>query len=760
MTSAVIQALAKDDIQDTSDAGFYAENDMDMHSFSITVEEVGTLSMPLTQDNIAQLLRVASPAHFGLGEKTLLDKKVRDTQEIAAHKLQVNYDEKIMRTMLENMRDVIGLPKNATLTPHLHNLLVYGPGQFFKPHQDSEKIEGMIATLILVLPFPHIGGDLVIEHTNKKHIFKSENLQSNLLRAIIFYADCHHQIKKVTQGYRVALTYNVVLSSTVLQDQKKKYTNPKLENALRDYFSLTPPLLENTFLKNSPEEEEKPKKLVYFLDHSYTEHSLNWNFLKGVDALNAQAFRSAAETLGLIPHLALVEIHQSWITDGDENDPEPEELIDSGTTFNHWVGSHNQKLSYDGCFVSDSEICWTKELEEKDLVESEYEGWMGNYGHTIDYWYRRAAIVLWRKTDQLAMYFKLDHDQALAELLASTQKQGQEKYVIDTIQQAGSSLYGSLRSQATAQDFKQFVQIAVYIQNDKLAESILSHFSIKVIEITSVEEIVKLQHAYGVAWCLTLMSAWAERNAHWYSGRNPAPENINSLLRRLLSLKVDMKLALFLLSYSIESTIAQDAYLKKSTPLELAQSLKDRLSQLAEIIGASSLVDDQKATEKLVQHIISNPSLYPADALVDMVIEMRKKGNHAFQLLINLVEKHIASSIREELDKGLRTEDDWSIDAKPKCNCEYCKITIAFVKSKIESSKIWPIAQTHRDHIISIFRELGLPISFSHKKEGSPHKLVMIKSDQLYLEAKTRYEKMQSYEKLLNDSEELRVDYS
>ena len=32
-----------------------------------------------------------------------------------------------------------------------------------------------------------------------------------------------------------------------------------------------------------------------------------------------------------------------------------------------------------------------------DLVphQSEYEGYMGNYGNTLDRWYRRAAIVVW-----------------------------------------------------------------------------------------------------------------------------------------------------------------------------------------------------------------------------------------------------------------------------------------------------------------------------------------------------------------------------
>jgi hypothetical protein len=33
-----------------------------------------------------------------------------------------------------------------------HSMLVYGKGQFFLPHQDSEKNDAMVGTLVLSLP--------------------------------------------------------------------------------------------------------------------------------------------------------------------------------------------------------------------------------------------------------------------------------------------------------------------------------------------------------------------------------------------------------------------------------------------------------------------------------------------------------------------------------------------------------------------------------------------------------------------------------
>lgn len=48
--------------------------------------------------------------------------------------------------------------QGVALQAHLHNALIYGPGQFFKMHQDTEKMQGMVLTLVLVWPCAHLGG--------------------------------------------------------------------------------------------------------------------------------------------------------------------------------------------------------------------------------------------------------------------------------------------------------------------------------------------------------------------------------------------------------------------------------------------------------------------------------------------------------------------------------------------------------------------------------------------------------------------------
>ncbi|HQS83810.1 MAG: hypothetical protein B7Y25_02720 [Alphaproteobacteria bacterium 16-39-46] len=171
MYSQIINALEKENGCSSKDINFCHEEALKCKDLQIEVEGVGKILFPLDNRIIQQLQAASSEAKFGLREKTLLDKKIRDSQEISAEKLKINYNETSFSHMLKKMRDALGLSEDAELTAHLHNMLVYGPGHFFKEHQDSEKLEGMIASLVIVLPSAHIGGDLVVNHNTQKYRF-------------------------------------------------------------------------------------------------------------------------------------------------------------------------------------------------------------------------------------------------------------------------------------------------------------------------------------------------------------------------------------------------------------------------------------------------------------------------------------------------------------------------------------------------------------------------------------------------------------
>lgn len=161
---------------------------------ALDVVGVGAVPLPLSRRTAEKLRAVAKPASYGLREKTLLDASVRDTWEVG--KRQIMLDEGHWRRTLDRelpriARD-LGVPDGATMRAELHNLLLYEPGQFFATHQDSEKADGMIGSLVVLLPSDAKGGALVIEHHEERVSYRGSATQ---LVLVAFYADCRHEVQ-------------------------------------------------------------------------------------------------------------------------------------------------------------------------------------------------------------------------------------------------------------------------------------------------------------------------------------------------------------------------------------------------------------------------------------------------------------------------------------------------------------------------------------------------------------------------------------
>lgn len=233
-----------------------------LDTLHLTIKECGSLKFPLSSREIKKLIKVAQPAKFGWRNKTLLDKKVRDAWEISQKQIKItNPWNKTLNKVIDGLKSDLGLPQTAVLKASLHNLLIYQPGQFFDPHQDSEKLKGMIATLVVVLPSAHKGGPLVVDNQGVKKVFYTANFALNELTFIAFYADCHHQVKAIQEGYRVALTYNLVLENSAQIPPPSLSLNDELVESVKNYFAKQNEFKGRSYLV------ERPKKLVYLLDH-------------------------------------------------------------------------------------------------------------------------------------------------------------------------------------------------------------------------------------------------------------------------------------------------------------------------------------------------------------------------------------------------------------------------------------------------------------------------------------------------------------
>jgi hypothetical protein len=112
------------------------------------VKGLGRIRFPISRAQALRLCEVGRPARYGRGDKTLFDTRVRDTCEvpIRAVKIDERRWNRTLGPMLRALGTDLGLPSGRRLEAALHGLLVYGPGQFFLRHQDSEKADDMVGT--------------------------------------------------------------------------------------------------------------------------------------------------------------------------------------------------------------------------------------------------------------------------------------------------------------------------------------------------------------------------------------------------------------------------------------------------------------------------------------------------------------------------------------------------------------------------------------------------------------------------------------
>lgn len=194
-----------------SGGSFSTRRTAPIHDLAIEVTGVGELGLPVTAAQAKQLRLVARPAKYGHRDQTILDRRVRDTWEIPRSKVRIDKRRwnRTLRPMLDTIRDDLGLPSESSLDAQLHSMLLYEPGQFFAAHQDSEKDDHMIGTMVVLLPSRSTGGDLVVAHRGESVQYKGS---ASSLTFVAFYADTRHEVLPIETGHRVVLTYNLLLT--------------------------------------------------------------------------------------------------------------------------------------------------------------------------------------------------------------------------------------------------------------------------------------------------------------------------------------------------------------------------------------------------------------------------------------------------------------------------------------------------------------------------------------------------------------------
>ncbi|WP_235949356.1 2OG-Fe(II) oxygenase, partial [Candidatus Frankia alpina] len=525
-----------------AETAFSVELTASADDLSLEVEGIGPVAFPVQPAQARKLLGLGQPARFGRGEETLTDPGVRDTWEIPKDLVRARWDDDALNVILTAAKDELGLPIAAELTADLHSLLVYEPRQFFLAHQDTEKEDSMIGTLVVTLPSSYTGGELVVRHLEDRVAYRGSKTE---LSVVAFYADCRHEVLEVRSGYRIALTYNFLLRGDTDLPAGDEGAVAELADFLREHFSTPVPTYR-------PEAAAfPPNRLVYLLDHEYTPRALGWRGLKGADAARVSLLRAATERAGYEAVLALADVKTTHSTyeadddygyrrrywDDDEEEGEDEdgedsdgpadyeiqELIDADVTLTHWTGPHGDRLEATSLDVGAEEVCASTRTDDLEPYASEYEGYMGNWGNTLDRWYHRAAVVVWPREQAFANRaetspaWTLD---ALTEMALAGDVSG-AKAAAATLEPFWDSALRARSPQdkdRISETFGKALRTADAVAD---AAMLLRPFRVENLTADDVTPFGKLASRYGQQWTSDLLRGWAGAAEPTWAIRGP-----------------------------------------------------------------------------------------------------------------------------------------------------------------------------------------------------------------------------------------------
>jgi 2OG-Fe(II) oxygenase superfamily len=732
MTKTARERLARL-LGDSEPAGsFSAQLLAPAHLLQLEVSGVGSVGLPVRAPLAKKLIAVARPAMFGRAEETLTDTSVRDTWELTPDQITLGGPgwTALMERALEHFRDELGLPRTSRLRAELHSMLVYGKGQFFLPHQDSEKDDAMVGTLVVSLPSAHTGGELVIDHAGQSNAYRASKEE---LTFVAFYADCRHQVTPVRSGYRVTLTFNLLSAAETPAPEADPAT--ELVHCLTEHFTTpaTP--------RYGSRDLAPPNRLVVLLDHEYTQRGLNWRRLKGADAERAELLRAAATRAGCETVLALAEVKETWdalpsgndrhdyYEDEDEDDVDEgstafqlNDLIDDEITLGWWTspaGTGGESISL---YVPDYEVCATIPSVDLTPYQSEYEGYMGNYGNTLDRWYRRAAVVVWPRDRAFAARAEAGSQWALHQLR-------------DRIE-AGDLVGARTAADSLAPFWKRAgaqpgllgaaLDVAAGLNAAGTAAMLLEPFRIETVAQEHAGGLAAAAGRYGDEWTRSVVDGWFGPGHPYGTDQYEWADNQLSGLCEALRAAGEPTVARLLVAGAWRR---MDTQLRLWTGYARAELRQPQLEMLS-----SPLVQLLEAADGQVRDEVTAALRTYGDNVVECLMPALRLADAQRAAGLDAVARDCAERLGAIIARPPREEDDWSI-AWTGCGCGLCDTLGTFLGSRSRRVFEWPLATDGRRHVHTQVDSAGLPVRHQTRRQGRPYTLVLNKTDELFTRA-------------------------
>ncbi|MFA7666233.1 MAG: 2OG-Fe(II) oxygenase [Burkholderiaceae bacterium] len=728
------------------------------------IEGVGSIPLPVTSQTAQRLCTVAQPAHHGYKDQTRLDPRVRDTWEIPVSRIRFDSPQwqAVLDRALERVSRDLGLPAGTRVDAELHNLLVYAPGQFFAVHQDSETADGMLGSLVVTLPSRFTGGEFVVSHQGQ--VLRARGSASRL-GMLAFYADCHHEVRPVKQGYRVALTYNLILPGGAHQAADVPAQDlADLTDAVRAFWR-TPP----TPRWKGDTATEPPDRLVYLLDHQYTQSGLSWARLKGADVPRAAALRKVAQRLDAEIFLALADVHETWTAEDDyqeygrwehgrwddeeddedldedmlddgASEPVLGELIESGIGLRHWLAPDGSGLPADADRVDEAELCFTRPSVDCTPFQSEYEGYMGNYGNTVDRWYHRAAVVMWPREGAFVIRARQSAPWAI-EQIAGRLEAGDPVQALEWAQRVLPFWSRTVAGGDGAGLLGVTLPVAIALDDAQTAAGLLAPFSLQQLMPEMASQLVRLVERYGLDWCAQRLRQWTTRyespgiQLEWLAQTLPELTRVLSATAAVDGPAVDGPAVAALLVAErwnwLQKLIGQIR--ARTGGKAMARALRDTGPALQALLRGSRDARRPDLRQRIIDVLLSDG--LPLDVPLRVLRAVGADLSDATGLGLAPVHAHCMQVLTARLAQPERAADDWSIPPPPDCVGELGDVLARFLGAASQRRLEWRLAQDKRQVIHQLIDRHELPVRHVTRRTGRPFTLVLEKTDALFEDA-------------------------
>jgi hypothetical protein len=352
--------------------------------------------------------------------------------------------------------------------------------------------------------------------------------------------------------------------------------------------------------------------------------------------------------------------------------------------------------------------------------EQSYEGYMGNWGNTLDRWYRRVALVIFPVEREFAIRTEASTQWAL-ERITEQAAQGDAdgaKARVRELEPWSVSSPEELRAALTA---------ALAVDDAATATLLLEQVRTSQLRAESAAQLAALADRYRAAWTEHIVGVWGERRENFLN-RTDAGAWYGELLALCTALHEAgpgaRALAALLIEQAWQTLLAEARAHARLWPTRYQrQALESLAPQLSQLLAAIEACDAGSTREDVARAL---PEL--DDGLTVWLRAAARAGGAGS----DIVAAETARRLRARLTRPRRAPDDWSIPAPAGCGCELCTRFEAFLADRERRVLEWPIVTASRSHIHGRIDSAELPVSHVTRRQGRPYTLVLTKQDTLF----------------------------